>query len=353
MIVGHVADPGNASAGGVKVTLREENTNVITSQTTNAQGDYVFSNIKPGTYQLAFEAQGFAPRTVDHLVLEVNQAARQDITLQLGTVTSSVQVTAEHTLVQTDTSSVGSVIESTQIRRMPLNGRTNMFGLLALSPGVQRAGTNPLIGSSSYIGVQATMDGALNMEMENTRLSNADPSLESLGEFRVIDSTGSAEYGGGTAQVIASALPVGNAQVSLLNEQTGGRRLALSNESGAYSLPSLSPGVYRLMVRATGFQTSVTHGLRLEVGDDTRLDFLLRLGDARTVVTVQADTPLMNTESASVGTVIDRRTIDEMPLNGRGIQALIELSPVLWQFPSWTRPMGSLSPMGNGPMPTI
>jgi hypothetical protein len=203
-IVGHVADPGNASAAGVKVTLRDENTNVIISQITNAQGGYVFSNIKPSTYQLTFEARGFAPRTVDHLVLEVNQTVRQDTTLQLGTVSSSVQVTAEHTLVQTDTSSVGSVIESTQIRRMPLNGRTNMFGLLALSPGVQRAGTNPRIGGSSYIGVQATMDGTLNMEMENTRLSNADPSLESLGEFRVINSTGSAEYGGGTAQVIAS-----------------------------------------------------------------------------------------------------------------------------------------------------
>jgi outer membrane receptor protein involved in Fe transport len=124
-----------------------------------------------------------------------------------------------------------------------------------------------------------------------------------------------------------SALPIQNAQISLLNEQTGGRRVAWSNEAGAYSLPSLSPGLYRITVRAPGFQTSVTRGLRLEVGDDTRLDIPLRLGDARTVVTVQADTPLMNNENASVGTVIDRRTIDRMPLNGRGIQALIELSP--------------------------
>jgi len=181
------------------VTLRNEGTNISSSQNASAEGEYVFSNIKPGVYQLTFEANGFVMHTVDHLALEVNQTARQDVTLQLGTVASSVQVTAERTLVQTDTSSVGSVIESTQVRRMPLNGRTNMFGLLALSPGVQGAGTNPRIGGASYIGVQATMDGSLNMEMENGRLSNADPSLESLGEFRVIDSTGSAEYGGGTA----------------------------------------------------------------------------------------------------------------------------------------------------------
>jgi hypothetical protein len=203
-IVGRVVDPSSAGISDVKVTLRNEGTNVASSHNASAQGEYVFSNIEPGFYQLTFEANGFAPYKVEHLALEVNQTARQDVTLQLGTVASSVQVTAERTLVQTDTSSVGSVIESTQVQRMPLNGRTNMFGLLALSPGVQSAGTNPRIGGSSWIGVQATMDGSLNMEMENTRLSNADPSLESLGEFRVIDSTGSAEYGGGTAQVIAS-----------------------------------------------------------------------------------------------------------------------------------------------------
>ena len=203
-ILGRVVDPSGASVSNVNVILTEEKTNVSSTRSTNNQGDYVFANIKPGVYQLKFDTQGFASRTVEHLVLEVNQTVRQDVDLQIGTQSSSVQVTGGHTLVQTDTSSVGSVIESSQIERMPLNGRTNMFGLLALSPGVQRAGTNPRIGGSSYIGVQATLDGTLNMEMENTRLSNADPSLESLGEFRVINSTGSAEYGGGTAQVIAA-----------------------------------------------------------------------------------------------------------------------------------------------------
>ena len=203
-IVGRVIDPSGAGVPTVTVTLRNEQTNVASSQHAGGSGDYVFSDIKPGLYQLTFAAHGFASYAVDHLRLEVNQTARQDVTLQMGAVASSVQVTAERTLVQTDTSSVGSVIESTQVQRMPLNGRTNMFGLLALSPGVQSPGTNPRIGGSSWTGVQATMDGSLNMEMENSRLSNADPSLESLGEFRVIDSTGSAEYGGGTAQVIAS-----------------------------------------------------------------------------------------------------------------------------------------------------
>jgi hypothetical protein len=120
---------------------------------------------------------------------------------------------------------------------------------------------------------------------------------------------------------------VSGAQVSIRNEQTGGRRSTNSNRSGFYSLPALSPGVYRLSIRATGFETIVREGIKLEVGETARVDFNLRLGDFRTVVTVSGGPPLINSEGASVGTVIDRDTIDQMPLNGRGIQTLIELSP--------------------------
>ena len=124
-----------------------------------------------------------------------------------------------------------------------------------------------------------------------------------------------------------SSLNVSGADVSILNEQTGGKRNTRSNTSGFYSLPSLTPGNYRITIRATGFETIVREGIKLEVGDNARLDFDLKIGDSRTVVTVHGGPPLINTEDASVGTVIDRDTIDQMPLNGRGIQTLIELSP--------------------------
>ena len=120
---------------------------------------------------------------------------------------------------------------------------------------------------------------------------------------------------------------VSGAEVTIRNEQTGGRRNTHSNASGFYSLPALSPGLYRLSIRAIGFETIVRGGIKLEVGENARMDFSLRLGDFRTEVTVHGDPPLIISENASVGTVIDRDTIDKMPLNGRGIQALIELSP--------------------------
>src|SRR5580704_11430807 len=120
---------------------------------------------------------------------------------------------------------------------------------------------------------------------------------------------------------------VSGTEVTIRNEQTGGRRNTSSNASGFYSLPALGPGLYRISIRAIGFETIVREGIKLETGENARLDFSLRLGDVRTEVTVHGDAPLINSENASVGTVIDRDIIDQMPLSGRGIQALIELSP--------------------------
>src|SRR5919198_1400872 len=95
-IVGRVIDPSNAPLAGANVMLRNEGTNVtFTVQQTSAEGEYVFANIQPGIYELSFDAKGFAPHKLEHLALEVNQTVRQDVTLQLGTVASSVQVAAD------------------------------------------------------------------------------------------------------------------------------------------------------------------------------------------------------------------------------------------------------------------
>jgi hypothetical protein len=124
-----------------------------------------------------------------------------------------------------------------------------------------------------------------------------------------------------------AGLAVGHAEVSVRSEETGGRRSAQSNSSGQYTVAALNPGLYRISIRAEGFRTAVREGVKLEIGDSARLDFSLRIGDSRTVVTVDGDPPILNTQDASVGTVIGRDFIDQMPLNGRGIQTLIELTP--------------------------
>ena len=144
-----------------------------------------------------------------------------------------------------------------------------------------------------------------------------------------------------------SSLSVLDARVSVRNEQTGGKRITKSNDSGFYSVYSLSPGSYKITIQADGFETTIREGVRLEVGDSARIDFALRIGDARTVVTVSSDTPTVNAENASVGTIISRNLIDQMPLNGRGIQTLIALTPGTVTLPVTARSLGQFSINGQ------
>jgi hypothetical protein len=127
---------------------------------------------------------------------------------------------------------------------------------------------------------------------------------------------------------------VPNAIISVRHEQTGGRRATRSNQSGVYSVPSLRPGVYRVLVQAGGFETLLREGLVLEAATNARLDLTMRIGDTRTVVTVTAESAPVNAEDASVGTLIDRNFIERMPLNGRGLQSLIRLAPGVVTVPS-------------------
>lgn len=130
------------------------------------------------------------------------------------------------------------------------------------------------------------------------------------------------------------------ADITIRNELTGGRRVTRSNESGIYTAPSLKPGLYKVTVQAAGFETLIREGVTLRVGENARLDFAMALGDARTVVTVAADPSRISTEDGSIGTVIDRGLLERMPLNGRGIQMLIGLTPAVSLVPVSARNAG-------------
>ena len=120
---------------------------------------------------------------------------------------------------------------------------------------------------------------------------------------------------------------VPGAQISVVNEQTGAHRSTVSNTSGIYSLPSLSPGRYRITVEAKGFETSVREGAILEVAQKESIDFVLKVGDTQQSVTVQADTSPLNATDSSVSTVVDRQFVENLPLNGRSFQNLFQLTP--------------------------
>ena len=205
-ILGRVTDNSGAVVPGATVTSRNEDTNVSNVTQANGDGEYVFPNLIPGTYEVTVSQKGFSLFNVSHIVLSVSQTVREDAELAVGTTATTVNVTASAPLVQTDTSSVESVIDSKQIQTMPLDGRQNVFGLIALAPGVQGGAWGmytPKFGGNTVEGsYNVRIDGVDSSESENEYIGIGDPSLDAIAEFKVIDSMGSAKYGTGAASVI-------------------------------------------------------------------------------------------------------------------------------------------------------
>jgi hypothetical protein len=120
---------------------------------------------------------------------------------------------------------------------------------------------------------------------------------------------------------------IADAEVHATNIATNVTTSTRTNSSGIYVLPNLGPGEYRLAVRNVGFKEIVKTGLVLHVQDTISQNFAMEIGSVQETVTVTGGAPLVNTESAVVGTVVDRQFVENMPLNGRSFQSLITLTP--------------------------
>jgi hypothetical protein len=135
-----------------------------------------------------------------------------------------------------------------------------------------------------------------------------------------------------TAQVTGrisdqSGAVVPDAQVTITNQQTGLTRSSVSSSEGNYTLPLLPPGEYRLAVKKEGFKPVVRPDIVLNVEQVARLDFMLEAGAVTETVTITSDAPLLNSETSSVGQVVDNKTVVTLPLNGRNYTQLAVLMP--------------------------
>ncbi|MDE3166064.1 MAG: TonB-dependent receptor, partial [Acidobacteriota bacterium] len=120
---------------------------------------------------------------------------------------------------------------------------------------------------------------------------------------------------------------VDGAAVTVTNPQTGFTRQVLTNNAGNYVFPALLPGLYDVKVSKQGFAVVSRNGVELQVNQVARLDFQMQVGGVAEQVEVTAGAPLLATENATVGTVIENRRIVELPLNGRNYLQLVALSP--------------------------
>jgi hypothetical protein len=124
----------------------------------------------------------------------------------------------------------------------------------------------------------------------------------------------------------SKALIVG-AKVAAISADTNIRYEDVTNSSGEFYLTNLLPGTYRIEIEKPGFKKLIKPDINLHVQDALDIDLQMTLGSASETVTVQSGVPLVETESTSVSTVIDRNYVENLPLNGRSLQTFILLSP--------------------------
>jgi hypothetical protein len=133
------------------------------------------------------------------------------------------------------------------------------------------------------------------------------------------------EFTGRVSDASGAAVPA--AIITLASVSTGAVRTTTSTDSGNYSFPAVPPGMYNLKTEHTGFKAATSLNVEVQVQQTVRLDFTLQVGQISESIEVQASAEQLQSENATVGTVIENRGIVELPLNGREYLNLVALSP--------------------------
>src|SRR5258708_9959546 len=142
-------------------------------------------------------------------------------------------------------------------------------------------------------------------------------------------------------------LSVSGAQVNLVDVDRGASIGATTNNAGLYRFASVHPGRYRMEVRAAGFRLINVTGLTVNVQDHLEQNFKLTVGSVSESVTVDGAAPLVDTETPAVSTVVDRQLAENLPMNGRSFQTLIELTPGVVVTPTNSNDNGQFSVNGQ------
>jgi carboxypeptidase family protein len=141
--------------------------------------------------------------------------------------------------------------------------------------------------------------------------------------------------------------PIAGARIVATNVDTGVQQAASTGPEGMYSIGALIPGSYKLEVERTGFKTVVRPDLVLHVQDVASINFEMAIGAVSESITVSGGTPLVDIESAAVSTVVDRQFAENLPMNGRSFQSLIQLTPGVVTVPSNEEDGGQFSINGQ------
>src|SRR5581483_6201330 len=225
-VVGTVTDSAGAVVPGAHVQLTNKGTSAEQAAVTSSAGTYTFINLNPGTYSITVTNQGFKSAINDHVEVSIGGSTRADLSLQVGDVSQSITVSSVNTDIQTDSATLGGVIEGLQVQEAPLNGR-NVNNLLDFVPGVipgggtsgstmANGGTGQVSANTQAIaygnyqiggafsGQSLFFIDGVGSNISENNVNTLVPTQDVVREFRVSTSDVSAEfggYGGGVVQI--------------------------------------------------------------------------------------------------------------------------------------------------------
>ncbi|MGA8868883.1 MAG: TonB-dependent receptor [Candidatus Sulfotelmatobacter sp.] len=215
-LVGTVKDASGAVLAGVTVTATNQDTGVATPVKTEVDGNYVITPLHIGRYSVSVEGSGFRREIHRDIVLDVQQTIKLDFTLQVGSVSETMEVSGATPLLETESASLGDVIGSQQIEELPLNGR-RYTDLAALTSGVTKVTEGPVNGGSTPTNGNAGGSFAVNGTrgdqnnfildgIDNNSNDNGDvavlSSVDAIAEFKIQTSNYSPEFGRSGGAVI-------------------------------------------------------------------------------------------------------------------------------------------------------
>src|SRR6266851_4495981 len=228
-VTGTVRDASGSAVVDASVTLRNVDTTIERKTVSNDAGNYAFLNLGPGKYALEATAPGFATKRVAEFILAVNQTSSIDVSLQVGSQSEVVTISAETEQLDVSTADLGTVIATKQVNDLPLNGR-NFTQLLSLTPGVAPVSVaqNSMGGRAGGFGAPISVGSAFIFPAVNGQTNRSNffltdglnnfgtfqstyavpPIVDAIQEFKVVFHTDSAEFGsvlGGVVNVVTKS----------------------------------------------------------------------------------------------------------------------------------------------------
>ncbi len=211
-ILGIVTDQNGAVVPDAKITVTNVATKIARDTTTDKDGNFQVLSLPIGSYQVSAEKTGFKRSVSDQQKLLINQALRLDIKLETGSLSETVEVSADAAVIETVNPTLGQSVTSRPLVNLPLNGR-NVLSLALLQPGVTEV--NPGSGAAGSFGISGgrsdsvtyLLDGGMNNNLLNNGVV-MNPNPDAVAEFRILTSNYTAEYGrngGGIVSVVTKS----------------------------------------------------------------------------------------------------------------------------------------------------